>query len=160
MNMVEIIRLGAQFFNQSRANTQSTDENSIFVVLSSLLGGNEQGQHVDLQAFIKTLHQSNLSHIANSWLSNDMNATLSAANITTLFGAQKLTTLASQLHMEEPDLIIGLQDALPTMIDQASPGGDIDHTLLVQPTGEINSIDDLMDINNLKNFASTIFNKK
>ncbi|MEC6907112.1 YidB family protein [Photobacterium piscicola] len=160
MNMVEIIRLGAQFFNQSRANTQSTDENSIFVALSSLLGGNEQGQHVDLQAFIKTLHQSNLSHIANSWLSNDMNATLSAANITTLFGAQKLTTLASQLHMEEPDLIIGLQDALPTMIDQASPGGDIDHTLLVQPTGEINSIDDLMDINNLKNFASTIFNKK
>lgn len=158
--MVEIIRLGAQFFNQSRANTQSTDENSIFAALSSLLGGNEQGQHVDLQAFIKTLHQSNLSHIANSWLSNDMNATLSAANITTLFGAQKLTTLASQLHMEEPDLIIGLQDALPTMIDQASPGGDIDHTLLVQPTGEINSIDDLMDINNLKNFASTIFNKK
>ncbi|MEC6798139.1 YidB family protein [Photobacterium sp. S4TG1] len=160
MNMVEIIRLGAQFFNQSRANTQSTDENSIFSALSSLLGGNDLGQHVDLQAFIKTLHQSNLSHIANSWLSNDMNATLSAANITTLFGAQKLATLASQLHMEEPDVIIGLQDALPTMIDQASPGGDIDHTLLVQPTGEINSLDDLMDINNLKNFASTIFNKK
>ena len=46
------------------------------------------------------------------------------------------------------------------MIDQASPGGEIDHTLLMQPAGEIHSIDDLMDINNLKSFASTIFNKK
>ncbi len=45
------------------------------------------------------------------------------------------------------------------MIDQASPGGDIDHNLLIQPVGEIHSIDDLMDINNLKSLASTIFGK-
>lgn len=46
------------------------------------------------------------------------------------------------------------------MIDQASPGGDIDHNLLIQPSGEIHGIDDLMDINNLKSFASTFFGKK
>lgn len=160
MNMVEIIRLGAQFFNQSRANTQTTDENSIFSALSELLSGNAQGQHIDLQAVIQDLHQSNLSHIATSWLSNDVNANISATNITTLFGTEKLTALASKLNMEDADIIIGLQDALPTMIDQASPGGEIDHTLLMQPAGEIHSIDDLMDINNLKSFASIIFNKK
>ncbi len=160
MNIIEIVRIGAQFFNQSAANTQLTDENSIFAALSRLLSGNAQGQHVNLQAIIQDLHQADLSHIATSWLSNDVNAHISATHITTIFSSEKLAALASELKMEEQDVIVGLQDALPTMIDQASPGGDIDHNLLVQPVGEIHSIDDLMDLNNLKNFASTIFNKK
>ncbi|SMY16388.1 YidB family protein [Photobacterium aquimaris] len=160
MDIVEIVRLGAQFFNQSRANTQAVDENSIFAALSHLLDGNDQGQNVDLQGIIKALNQAELSNIADSWLSNDVNAHISATNITTIFSVEKLTAFSSELNMPEQDVILGLQDALPTMIDQASPGGDIDHNLLIQPVGEINSIDDLMDINNLKSFASTIFSKK
>ncbi|PSU92947.1 hypothetical protein C0W35_13030 [Photobacterium kishitanii] len=160
MDMVEIVRLGAQFFNQSRANTQAVDENSIFSALSHLLDGDDQAQHVNLQTVIKALNQADLSNIANSWLGNEVNAKISATNIATIFSTEKLATFASELKMSEQDVILGLQDALPTMIDQASPGGDIDHNLLIQPVGEIHSIDDLMDINNLKNLASTIFGKK
>lgn len=160
MDMVEIVRLGAQFFNQSRANTHAVDEKSIFVALCHLLDGNDQGQNVDLQSVIKALNQAELSNIAHSWLSNDVNMYISATNITTIFSVEKLAAFGSELNMPEQDVILGLQDALPTIIDQASPGGEIDHNLLIQPVGEIHSIDDLMDINNLKNLASTIFGKK
>lgn len=160
MNMVEIVHLGAQFFNQSPANTQYVDENSIFSALSHLLEGNDKGQQVNLQTVIQALHHADLSYIADSWFSNDMNTHISATHIATIFSTNKLATLATELSMSKQDVILGLQDALPTMIDQASPGGDIDHNLLIQPVGEIHSIDDLIDINNLKNFASTIFSKK
>ncbi|PSW37562.1 hypothetical protein CTM70_17985 [Photobacterium phosphoreum] len=160
MDMVEIVSLGAQFFNQSPANTQAVDENSIFSALSHLLDGNAQAQNVNLQTVIKTLNQADLSNIANSWLGNEVNANISATNITTIFSTEKLATFAAELKMPEQDVILGLQDALPTMIDQASPGGDIDHNLLIQPSGQIHGIDDLMDINNLKSFASTFFGKK
>jgi uncharacterized protein YidB (DUF937 family) len=66
-----------------------------------------------------------LSNIVASWLGNGANATVSPDTITELLGADKINAFASQLGLSEQSAKTAIADALPEIVDKASPNGSI-----------------------------------
>ncbi|BAJ03765.1 YidB family protein [Shewanella violacea] len=125
MDITQILRTGAKLFNQSSADTAHLSENNIVAALSRLLGGDSDGQGINLQNIIKSLDGAGLASIAASWLGKGSNAAISTDDIAKVFHPDKISAFASELELPEHKAVSGLQDVLPAIVDHASPGGEI-----------------------------------
>lgn len=150
MDINQLLRIGAQLFSQSNANTDGLNENTITSALSHLFGGDSEGKGIDLQSIIQSLNGAGLANIAASWLGNGDNATISATDIGNIFNPDQLSNFANEVKLPESEAVTGLQETLPGMIDKASPNGDIASDLFQSIGG----------ISGLLNIASNIFGKK
>lgn len=152
MDINQLLRIGAQLFSQSQANTTGLNETTITSALSRLFGGDSDGKGIDLQSIIQSLNGAGLANIAASWLGNGNgdNAAISATDIGNIFNADQLSNFANEVKLPQSEAITGLQETLPGMIDKASPNGDI--------AGELFQAVGGMD--GLLNIASKIFGKK
>ena len=92
--------------------------------LGSLLGGSS-GQGIDLGSIVGSLQSSGLGDIAESWLGDGANAQISTSQIEDLLGSDKITEVASQIGSNSGDLLSGLQDLIPQMVDKSSSGGNL-----------------------------------
>lgn len=144
MDINQLLRIGAQLFSQSQANTTGLNETTITSALSRLFGGDSDGKGIDLQSIIQSLNGAGLANIAASWLGNGDNAAISATDIGNIFNADQLSNFANEVKLPQ------MQETLPGMIDKASPNGDI--------AGELFQAVGGMD--GLLNIASKIFGKK
>ena len=123
MNMDELIQLGATLFRDSNLSGNAgskLDANAIISALSGLFG--ESGKF-DMNSLIGSLDASGLSDIARSWLGDGDNVEISPDQISSFFGADKLTEFASNLGISVQEASGGLSDVLPQMVDRASSGG-------------------------------------
>ncbi len=118
---MDIMKLGTQLL-MSKLGAAGKDSSAVQAALGSLLGN---GDNLDLVGLIGNLQSGGLGDIAQSWLGDGANASISTDQISNVVDGNKLSQLASVLATDEGSVLSGLQDAMPQMVDNASSGGSL-----------------------------------
>lgn len=94
-------------------------------VIGGLLGGGSSGGGIDLGSLLGGLKDKGLGNVAESWLGDGDNEHISRSQIEDLLGSDKIQQAASQLGADQNDLLRGLQDMIPQVVDKSSSGGSL-----------------------------------
>lgn len=100
------------------------DENAVSGALGSLLGGGGDGD-LDLGGLVGKFAGGDLGGALQSWLGDGDNESVSADQVTSALGADKVAEFAQQLGIGQEEAGGALSDLLPSLIDQNSSGGDL-----------------------------------
>ena len=129
MNIEELLKLGASVIQKNRDDaTTSLDPDQISSALGTLFGGTDG--KLDFGTLLGKMKESGLDDIAASWLGNGKNASVSGETIKNLLGSDKIADFASMLGLSETSAETAIADALPEMIDKASPDGSLLENLI------------------------------
>ncbi len=123
MDLMDILRTGSVLIQgNSDDATTGLDVGDIANALSKILSNEEGG--LDLGALLGGLSQGGLGDIVSSWLGSGENASISISQITDLLGSEKISEFASELGLSEESAAGALADALPEVVNEATPEGD------------------------------------
>lgn len=95
------------------------------VVLSEVLGQGNQG---GLSAIVAKLQQAGLGDQVKSWIGNGQNIPITADQLQQVLGSEKVRQLATRFNIPVDQLSKILAQQLPTVVDHASPNGNLPHT--------------------------------
>lgn len=126
MDISSLLKIGAEAFinsNKSGDAGSGLDISSLLPALTGLLGGGQGG--LDLSSLISKFSSGGLGNVVNSWLGDGSNESISAGQITEMFGSNQISEFASKLGLSQEEAAGGLSDAIPQMVDKASSGGSI-----------------------------------
>jgi uncharacterized protein YidB (DUF937 family) len=95
--------------------------------LGGLLAGGAAGSILSggLGDLLKQFQQSGHSDTANSWVGSGPNKSISPNDLADALGADKINALAAQTGMSHNELLQGLSEYLPQVIDQMTPHGRV-----------------------------------
>lgn len=128
MNMIELLKMGAAtFINSDKSGNAGSglDMGTLISAFSGLAGGGGSNTGVDLGSLMSKMDTGGLGAVAKSWLGDGNNESISPDQVTTMFGADKISEFASTLGVSKEEAAGGLSDALPQMVDKASSGGSL-----------------------------------
>ncbi|HEY0329579.1 MAG TPA: YidB family protein [Rhodopseudomonas sp.] len=93
--------------------------------LGGLLAGGAAGGILSggLGDLLRQFQQSGHGDTANSWVSPGPNRQISPNDLATALGADQINTLTSQTGLSREDLLSGLSQHLPQVVDQLTPDG-------------------------------------
>lgn len=101
--------------------------------LASLLGdgpqqnstGMEQGgtSRAGIGGLLSMFEQSGLGHVAQSWVGNGPNQPVSPQQLQSVFGEDRVRSMASQSNMQLPDFLSELSQHLPSAVNDMTPNG-------------------------------------
>lgn len=93
--------------------------------LGGLLAGGPAGSVVSggLNDLLKQFQQNGQGDVAKSWIGPGANKTISPNDLATALGADRINTLAGFSGMSRDDLLNGLSQQLPDVVDQLTPDG-------------------------------------
>jgi uncharacterized protein YidB (DUF937 family) len=93
--------------------------------LGGLLGGAAAGGVISggLGDLLKQLQQGGHGETANSWVGGGPNKAISPGDLASALGADQIDSLASQSGMSRDDLLNGLSQYLPKVVDHLTPDG-------------------------------------
>jgi uncharacterized protein YidB (DUF937 family) len=93
--------------------------------LGGLLAGGAAGSVISggLGDLLKQFQDSGHGDAANSWVSPGPNKQISPNDLASALGADQINTLSSQTGMSRDDLLAGLSQHLPDVINQLTPHG-------------------------------------
>jgi uncharacterized protein YidB (DUF937 family) len=93
--------------------------------LGGLLAGGAAGSVISggLGDLLKQFQESGHGDTANSWVSPGPNKQISPNDLASALGADQINSLASQTGMSRDDLLAGLSQHLPDVINQLTPHG-------------------------------------
>jgi uncharacterized protein YidB (DUF937 family) len=93
--------------------------------LGGLLAGGAAGSIISggLADLLNQFQQSGHGDAAASWVSPGPNKQISPGDLASALGADQINTLASQTGMSRDELLSGLSQQLPDVIDQLTPHG-------------------------------------
>jgi uncharacterized protein YidB (DUF937 family) len=93
--------------------------------LGGLLAGGAAGSVISggLGDLLKQFQESGHGDAANSWVSNGPNKQISPNDLAGALGADQINSLASQTGMAPDDLLAGLSQHLPDVINHLTPHG-------------------------------------
>jgi uncharacterized protein YidB (DUF937 family) len=93
--------------------------------LGGLLGGAAAGSVISggLGDLLKQLQQGGQSDAANSWVGKGPNKAISPGDLASALGADQIDSIASQSGLSRNDLLAGLSQYLPQVIDHLTPDG-------------------------------------
>jgi uncharacterized protein YidB (DUF937 family) len=93
--------------------------------LGGLLAGGAAGSVISggLGDLLKQFQDSGHGDTANSWVSPGPNKQISSNDLASALGADQINALASQTGMSRDDLLAGLSQHLPDVINQLTPHG-------------------------------------
>jgi uncharacterized protein YidB (DUF937 family) len=96
-------------------------------VIGSLLQGQggAGGAAGGLGALLQQLQQGGLGDAAQSWVSTGPNLPVSADQLQSALGADRIDALARQVGVPAGDLSSQLAQFLPQVVDQMTPGGQL-----------------------------------
>ena len=128
MDFGDILSMGAKMLQDKVGD--SADSNSIQDALSSLLGNEEGG--FDLSNIMSALtggdneegEGGGLADIVSSWIGSGENKSIDGSLLSNLLGSDKISEFAQKLGIDEETAASGLADALPNIVDKATPEGD------------------------------------
>lgn len=124
MNIEELLNLGASVIRgNSGEATTALDPDQLSSALGSLFEGKEG--KLDFGTLLGKMKESGLDDIASSWLGNGNNVSVSGDVIRNLLGPDKIAAFASMLGLSEKSAETAIADALPEMVDKASPDGSL-----------------------------------
>jgi len=119
---MDLMKLATQMLISKMSG--SADSNAVQSVLGNLLGGGESNG-IDLGSLVGNLQNSGLSNLAESWLGDGPNEEISSSQLESLLGSDKVQQAASQLGADPSDLLSGLKDMIPQVVDKSSSGGSL-----------------------------------
>jgi uncharacterized protein YidB (DUF937 family) len=93
--------------------------------LGGLLGGAAAGSVLSggLGNLIKELQDSGHGHVAQSWVGTGANQEIAPNDLASALGGDALATLSQQTGIGHEDLLAGLSQHLPDLINQLTPHG-------------------------------------
>ena len=93
--------------------------------LGGLLAGGAAGSVISggLGDVLKQLQQSGLGDTANSWVGKGDNKAVAPGDLAKALGADQISALASQSGLSRDELLNGLSQYLPQVIDHLTPEG-------------------------------------
>lgn len=96
-------------------------------VLSSILGGGEAGGNVSgtgggIGDLVSRFEQAGLGQIAQSWIGNGQNQSVSPDQLKNVFGDQ-VPQMAQQAGMQQGDFLSQLSQHLPNAVNGMTPNG-------------------------------------
>ena len=104
-------------------------------VLSGLLGGGQQQGGMaapgaspmsgGIGGLISAFQQAGLGHIAQSWVGSGPNQPVSPDQLQSVFGQDRVQSMASQAGMQPQDFLSQLSQHLPSAVDGMTPGGSV-----------------------------------
>lgn len=95
-------------------------------ILSSLLGGGAAGaQSGGLMNLVSRFEQAGLGNVAQSWVSNGSNQSVTPQQLQQVFGQQQVNQWAQQSNMQPHDLLSQLAHFLPQVVDGMTPQGQV-----------------------------------
>ncbi len=130
MDFQELINLGASMIqNNADDATGGLDLGEISQALSSVLGNGGEG--FDLQSILSKLGDGNLGEMISSWIGQGENAPIDPDQVSNLLGEEKVQAFAQKLGLSTESARQALADALPAVVDKATPaeGGMFDDLL-------------------------------
>jgi uncharacterized protein YidB (DUF937 family) len=104
------------------ADKLGVDSAQVGGIMDKLVGN---GDKMDVAGLLGNLKEQGLGDIAESWLGDGANQSISADQLKSAMGAEQVTQAAAQLGTDEGSLLGGLQAALPQLVDKASSGGSL-----------------------------------
>jgi uncharacterized protein YidB (DUF937 family) len=95
--------------------------------LGGLLAGGAAGSVLSggLNDLLKQLQQSGQGEAAQSWVGNGPNKDISSGDLANALGADQISTLMSHTGMSREDLLAGLSQNLPDVVNQLTPNGRV-----------------------------------
>jgi len=93
--------------------------------LGGLLGGGAAGSVISggLGDLLKQLQQSGHGEVANSWVGKGENQPIAPGDLANALGADQIDKLSSQSGLSRDDLLNGLSQYLPKVVDHLTPDG-------------------------------------
>src|SRR5215813_11206256 len=93
--------------------------------LGGLLGGGAAGSVVSggLNDLLKQFQQNGKGDVAQSWIGPGANKSISPNDLASALGADRINTLAGFSGMSRDDLLNGLSQRLPDVVDKLTPQG-------------------------------------
>jgi uncharacterized protein YidB (DUF937 family) len=102
----------------------------------SALGGNSSGllgtaaqflqnQPGGVSGTLQQLRDGGLGSVVDSWISTGTNQPISVDQIESAIGSDRIQSIASTLGVDPQTLTQGLSQALPHLVDQLSPNGQL-----------------------------------
>ena len=125
MNMDELLQMGATMFSKSNLSGDAGSNLDLGSLTSALSGLTDGDGGFDLGGLMKNLNAGGLGDMAKSWLGDGANMGISADQIGSVIGSDKLSEFASKLGLSVDEAAGGLSDALPQMVDKGSSGGSL-----------------------------------
>lgn len=103
-------------------------------VLASILGGsqgglgggspmNNAGMAGGLGGILSQFQQAGLGHVAQSWVGNGPNQSVSPQQLQNVFGESQVQDMAGQAGMEPGDFLSQLSQHLPNAVNGMTPNG-------------------------------------
>jgi uncharacterized protein YidB (DUF937 family) len=78
-----------------------------------------------LNDLLKQFEQNGHGEVANSWVGSGPNKAISTDDLANALGADRISTLMQHSGMSREDLLSGLSQQLPELIDQLTPHGRV-----------------------------------
>ena len=93
--------------------------------LGGILAGASAGSVVNggLSDLLNQFRQSGHGDVAGSWVGNGPNRPISPADLSKALGTDQINTLMSQSGLSRDELLTGLSDQLPRLVDRLTPNG-------------------------------------
>ena len=93
--------------------------------LGGLLAGGAAGSVISggLGDLLKQLQQGGQGEAANSWVSNGPNKQIAPGDLASALGADQINSLMSQSGLSREELLSGLSQHLPDVINHLTPDG-------------------------------------
>ncbi len=127
MDIMNLVKMGAQIFIESNKSGDAGSGLDIGDLASALSGltGTTGSKGFDLGSLLSTMESGGLGAVAQSWLGDGGNDSISPSQVTDMFGSDKISEFASRLGLSTEEAAGGLSDALPHIVDKASSGGSL-----------------------------------
>jgi uncharacterized protein YidB (DUF937 family) len=96
-------------------------------LLRGTLGGAAAGTVLNggLGGLLKQFQENGQGDVAHSWIGTGPNKTISDGDLASALGGDTLNTLSQQTGMGRDDLLEGLRQYLPRLVDQLTPDGRV-----------------------------------
>jgi len=118
--MMDLMKMGTELLG---GNLEGVDSNDLSSAVSSLFAGSDG--KMDLGSIVSSMNDKGLGSIAESWLGDGSNSSISMDQVRDLLGSDKISQIASQLNTGEGSLLESLSSMLPQLVDKSSSGGSL-----------------------------------
>ncbi len=106
-----------------KGNMQGTKKKDLNSAIGGLLSGGDG--KIDLGGIIGAMKDKGLGSIAESWLGDGGNKSISMDQLNDLLGKERVSRTATKLNTREGSLLESLSSMLPQLIDKSSKNGSL-----------------------------------
>ncbi|WP_456397446.1 YidB family protein [Desulfurobacterium sp.] len=139
MDFNELLKLGAEIIkNNDDETTSKIDTSKIAGALSQVLGGGEN--QLDIAGLVKAFANKGLMGIVQSWLGEGENAPVDPEKVESALGSEKISAFAKELGISHDSAKQALSDAIPTIVDKATPPGSVTLSSLLDELGNTKGV--------------------